>query len=136
MGTHPIFESDFDCLTVMRWIIYSFARKLGRLGSFPPTFPGLTPALASTGLAQGGHSTLAQKFEEALNSRIDFHSSNEKGRTQRMAAFAAKNRELAKIKEKELNAKREAQKAEMLKNKKPLRKASGKQLREIKKKWK
>ena len=98
----------------MRWIISSFARKLGRLGSFPPTFPGLTPALASSGLAQGGHSTLAQKFEEALNSRMDFHSSNEKGRTQRMAAFAAKNRELAKIKEKELNAKRDAQKGKIL----------------------
>ena len=88
-----------------------------------------------------------------------------------MAAFAAKNRELAKIKEKELQAKRDAEQGEILilknkynknifvmtfliyhmkckflfkkiyealkeKNKKPLKKASAKQLREFKKKFK
>merc|ERR1711973_116289 len=135
MGTHPIFESDFDCLE-MRWIISSLARNIIRFGKFPPTFPTFTPVLAYSGEAQETQSSLVEKIEEALKSRIDYHSSNEKGRTQRMAAFAAKNRELAKIKEKELQAKRDAEQALKNKNKKPLKKASPKQLREFKKKFK
>merc|ERR1711937_188796 len=136
MGTHPIFESDFDCLTEMRWIISSLSRNIIRFGKFPPTFPTFTPALAYSGVAQETQSSLAEKVEKVLKSRIDYHSSNEKGRTQRMAAFAAKNRELAKIKEKEMQAKRDAEQALKEKNKKPLKKASAKQLREFKKKFK
>ena len=155
----------------MRWIISSLSRNIIRFGKFPPTFPTFTPALAYSGVAQETQSSLAEKVEEVLKSRIDYHSSNEKGRTQRMAAFAAKNRELAKIKEKELQAKRDAEQGEILilknkfnknifvmtfliyhikckflylkiyealkeKNKKPLKKASAKQLREFKKKFK
>lgn len=98
----------------MRWIISSLARNIIRFGKFPPTLPTFTPVLAYSGEAQETQSSLVEKIEEALKSRIDYHSSNEKGRTQRMAAFAAKNRELAKIKEKELQAKRDAEQGEIL----------------------
>jgi len=76
------------------------------------------------------------KVEDALKSNVDFYSSNEKGRTARMVSFAKKNKELAKIEAARKNAEMAAKKAEEARNKKPLQKASKKQIAAMKKKWK
>merc|ERR1712227_643785 len=66
MGTHPIFESDFDCLT-------EFSTLDSNIFSHPPAMShGMTGAMSAGGMGghQGGYQTQSSTSENDINSII------------------------------------------------------------------
>ena len=112
---------------------YNNFRRIQQLRHFDPFRPSF--ALAGS-LPNSGNLPKEDKVGDALKSNVDFYSSNEKGRTARMVSFAKKNKELAKIEAAKKAKIMAEQKAEEARNKKPLQKASKKQIAAMKKKWK
>jgi len=76
-----------------------------------------------------------KSIEDVLKSRLDLYSSNEKGRTTRMASFAKANQQKQAQMMAEQKRIRAEKMAEQKANQRPLQKATRAQAAKIRKKW-